>query len=377
MSTIAWVFVVLVMQKMNKKKLFTILILPFSLITFYAPAFASSETLPSDFVEQVSIIYKIPSELKLSAGGSKSRETGLQLTHYPIIMIPANKRTFKDWLGKNAGNATGEIDVYNKFINKKFSPQELWLYQYTEEGKEMKNIEELTDGLKWFIYTILWYTKSNKVQILAHGEGAVLAQATIKKYNLYNLIHATVYIAGPFHGSPEYTYAKALMGSPVCSNLAQDSDFLQDINLPDETICNISEIKNNRHIGIKYMSIYNGLPYGDYFFPDNPDSPSILGADNYELNRLNHDGLRCSEESSNIFIPFLSDEAIKYDVLYDKDKDGFMSDKFGGIDCNDNDPSVFPGAPEIPGDNIDRDCNGMYLLPKMGKDCLTPVKKTE
>jgi hypothetical protein len=361
------------MQKMNR--IATLSILSLILICSSRPTLSDSYTLPYDFTESVSKVYKITSEFELSAGGGNNKEEAHLLNHYPIIMIPANKRSFKDWLGENPGNAKGEINVYKKFIEAGFLPQELWLYQYTQEGKEMKNIEGLTDGLKWFIYSVLWYTKSNKVQILAHGEGAVLAQATIKKYNLYNLIHAVVYIAGPFHGSSQYTYTKALMGSPVCSNLAVDSDFLQDIILPDETPYNIFENENKVNSGIKYMTIYNGLPYGDYLFSDNTDSPSLLGADNYERNGLNHNGLKCAEKSSNLFIPFLSDNALRYNPLYDKDKDGFMSDEFGGPDCNDNDSSIFPGAPEIPGDNIDQDCNGMDTLPIMGKDCLVPIRK--
>lgn len=358
------------------KKLFLAILILF-LVFSHKSLFPFSEKLPDDFIDSVSKIYKIPPEFNLSAGGGENREDPSFLNHYPIIMIPGNKRSLKDWTGENVGNARGELNVYEKFIKAGFLPQELWLYQYTKEDKEMKNIEELTDGLKWFIYSVLWYMKSSKIQILAHGEGAILAQATIRKYNLYNLIHAVVYIAGPFHGSPEYTYTKALMGSPVSSNLAFGSDFLQDINLPDETPYNMFENEHKENIGIKYMTIYNGLPYGDSFFPDNPISPSLIGAHNHELNWLDHDGLRCSEEASKLFIPFLSDEATKYNILNDRDKDGFMSDKLGGIDCNDNDSSIFPGAPEIPADNIDQDCNGMDTLNETGKDCLVHIKKTK
>jgi hypothetical protein len=359
---------------MNKKKVSILVILTCALSVFYIPAFSSSDMLPSDFAELVSRIYKIPSELELSAGGAENVNSP-PLKHYPVIMIAGNKRSFRDWLGENAGNATGETSVYKKLILAGFSPQELWLYQYAPSGKEMRNIEELTDGLKWFIYSILWYTKSSKVQILGHGEGAVLAQAAIRKYNIFNLVHAVVYIAGPFHGSERYTYLKALTGSPVSSNLALDSDFLQDINLPDETPYNIDAQRKEPNIGIKYMTIYNGLPYGDAFFPSNPDSPALLNAYNNELNWLNHDGLRCAEESSNLFIPFLSDEAVQYNPSCDKDGDGFMSTTFYGADCNDNDPLIFPGAQEIPSDNIDQDCNNMDISPEMGKDSLVPIKR--
>ena len=44
------------------------------------------------------------------------------------------------------------------------------------------------------------------------------------------------------------------------------------------------------------------------------------------------------------------------DTIYsDDDGDGYS--EFGG-DCDDGDSTVFPGAEEIPDDNIDQDCDG-------------------
>lgn len=261
-------------------------------------------------------------------------------SRYPVIII--------------SGDTHKEKCMYKELRNAGFPPEKLWRYQYKDNSGEMRNMEELTDGIKQLIYLILKDTKSSKVQILAYAEGAVLAHAAIKKYNLYNLIHACAYIAGPFHGNPEYTYLKALKGFPVSSNLAPDSDFLKDMHIPDETPYSILENKAAGNFNVKYLVIYD-----DYSSP-------LAGAFNHKLNQ--------PEESSKLYLPFLSDEAIKYDALYDQDKDGFMDETHGGPDCNDNNPSIFPGAQEIPQDNIDQNCDNMDLLPVKGKDCLSPIK---
>jgi arylsulfatase A-like enzyme len=44
-----------------------------------------------------------------------------------------------------------------------------------------------------------------------------------------------------------------------------------------------------------------------------------------------------------------------YASRMDRDHDGFTA-AFGGGDCDDSDPHVYPGAPDAPGDGIDADC---------------------
>src|SRR5688572_16766535 len=44
--------------------------------------------------------------------------------------------------------------------------------------------------------------------------------------------------------------------------------------------------------------------------------------------------------------------------LVDQDEDGFQGDLAGGPDCNDLSAEVFPGADEVPYDGVDGDCDG-------------------
>ena len=62
----------------------------------------------------------------------------------------------------------------------------------------------------------------------------------------------------------------------------------------------------------------------------------------------------------------------------DSDGDGHAAIADGGDDCDDADPEIYPGAPEIPGDGIDQDCDGqdaVEILP--GTYFIDPVNGTD
>ncbi|MGA1844110.1 MAG: S8 family serine peptidase [bacterium] len=79
-------------------------------------------------------------------------------------------------------------------------------------------------------------------------------------------------------------------------------------------------------------------------------------------------GEDCDDNDPSIYpgAPEIANDGIDQDCsgmdLVDADGDGYFSEHSGGTDCDDNDPDIYPGAMEIPNDGIDQDCSGTDLV---------------
>ena len=58
------------------------------------------------------------------------------------------------------------------------------------------------------------------------------------------------------------------------------------------------------------------------------------------------------------------------DDCMDLDGDGYLDEAYGGADCDDTDPAVNPGAPEVCDNGVDDDCDG--LADGLDPDCFPP-----
>lgn len=342
------------------------LVMIWTVLIFSAAALGAGNGLPPGFL--------LHPETFGGEGGGENQEERFSLSHYPVIIVSDNRCDPRDQMTDAAlGPLCAPCDLVGRFSQAGFTPIELWLLRIGPPGQPMQSLELHTDDLRRFVFSVLKYTGASKVQLVADGAGAVLSHLALKKYNLYNLVHAAVYFDGPFHGSKACDWLRCMDQEPLCCSLTSGSNLLKDLLLPDQTPYSAVYEKHFREPQVKYLTISDGR-IGGKWSGENKDSPKLLGARNVTLRVPEPTTLRCSAEAASIYLPFLSDQTATCDKDNDQDGDGFCEVGVGGNDCNDADSAVYPGAEEVCEDSRDQDCNGYDFACKGGRD--VPLKSS-
>jgi hypothetical protein len=329
-------------------------------------SYAARDALPADF--------ELPPVTFGGAGGGTSREEVSGLTRCPVILIPDLLRDHNDWTGQNTDGTSEEAgDVYAALLHGGFQPVEIWMIDFAPAGLYMTSIEEATDDLKFFIAAVMRYTGANQVQLVAHGAGGILARLTLLKYSIAHWIAAEIYIDTPFRGLPQGAgYEGTLAGAPNAWALAPGSALLREILVYGETPRYPDPV-----LGIAFRIPTLTIRSGGA--PTDTDkttqvAPALRGAKNLVYEGLSHDALRCAPEPVKGYVAFLNRPAEPMPPEHDNDHDEYRGSQWGGPDLDDNDPEVYPGAPETPDDGIDQDCNGCDQASHGGREIEIPIK---
>ena len=219
------------------------------------------------------------------------------LIHTPIVFLHGNGHTAGTW------NL-----VAQRFLGSGYFPKELWALSYIDflggdsANSNMGNVEDIDQ----FVNSVLDYTGSERVDVIAHSLGVTVARAWMREKDAYEKVEHFVAIAGANHG---VTFCFGpLAATAMCQEIGHpDTDFLSSLNDPDET---------PQDDLIAYMTIYDGTG-ADIFYPANAifndgstgnllESPRLDGATNVQLPGKDHLQLKDSEESFDLIFNFLN-----------------------------------------------------------------------
>lgn len=116
---------------------------------------------------------------------------------------------------------------------------------YDETGRTIgkedgRSISIYSDRLKNVVDQILDYTDKEKIIIIAHSMGGLVARDYIKNKGGINKVHKLITLGSPHHGTTEgisfFCVVKSLTAAaPECMDMTAGSSFLQSLNSGDET----------------------------------------------------------------------------------------------------------------------------------------------
>ncbi len=96
-------------------------------------------------------------------------------------------------------------------------------------GYEEGTIEEHAEGLEAFVQDVLRATGEERVDIVAHSLGGVIARYAIRRHGLSPSVRTLVTMATPHQG----TYAAHYANTPLTRSLRPGSEIVRDLNRDD------------------------------------------------------------------------------------------------------------------------------------------------
>ena len=292
------------------------------------------------------------------------------LDHYPVVLVHDDGEGPERWLEGDGDGLLGHLRDAG------LGPCGVWALRIGERGQPLRSLEELTDDVRFFLFDVLRHTGAQRIQFVGVGSGALLIHATLAKYHLHELVHAAVYVDGPFAGDSRCNGDRCLSGDVRCCALRPGANFVDRALRPHEAPKAFQGIPDRGSRGhLSYLCLGSTPPVELDERGADRGGWMLDGASNVWMPAIAEPGWSTTPAVVDLLTRFLSDPAPPCAGKADGDGDGFCDRRQGGTDCDDRDARIHPGAEEVPDDGVDQDCNRHDLVPSMvGWRCEQPLE---